>query len=200
MLSLEEFKNKLKGIKREIDNASSNTKLKKEPYIIPEEFKGHYFGKWGECAYDTRMFVVCGAWNNDAHLRYKQDCGLPPVIPEGYTSCYCMFMNCGKLIELDLSRFDTSGVTCMECMFECCSSLKKLDLSRFDTAEVENMNGMFCDCASLTAIDLSNLDMSNVKYMNGMFLYCESLKTVDFPTLVSHRLETAQWHFMIVIV
>lgn len=205
MSSVKKFKSKSESMKGEVDNLSSS-KLKEELCTIPEEFKGHYSGVCGECNYDTRMFEECEVWLCRC-LHYKEDSGIPPVIPEGYTDCRymfwdcsdlttldvshldtthitnmdCMFGGCGSLTALDLSNFDTSSVTDMSYMFWNCSDLTTLDISNFNTARVTDMSYMFKGCRGLTSLDLSNFDMSNVKYMKGMFLYCGSLKTVDLP-------------------
>ena len=47
-----------------------------------------------------------------------------------------MFNQCSKLIDLDLSNFDTRNVTDMSMMFMGCKSLSKLDLTSFDTHNV----------------------------------------------------------------
>lgn len=73
MLSPEEFKNKLKEIRKGTDNVSSNIMSENKPYIIPEEYKGHYSGECGECDCEC--------------LRCIGDSGALPVIPEGYTDC-----------------------------------------------------------------------------------------------------------------
>ena len=205
MLSPEEFKNKLSGIRKEIGNLNC-TKIEKKAYAIPEEYKGHYSGVCGECDYDTRIFEVCGHF--ERYLHYKEGSGIPPVIPEGYTDCRYMFndcknltaldlsrfdvskvmdmsymfYNCGSLTSLDLSNFDTSKVTDMSSMFYGCGSLTTLDLSHFDTLEVRDMSCMFYGCGSLTALDLSHFDVSKVEDMSSMFCRCGSLTTLDLSS------------------
>ena len=120
-------------------------------------------------------------------------------------NCDNMFRNRNNMIEIDLSKFDTSSVTTMkylflgcsllesinfsnfntsnvtECcsMFNGCSSLKSLDLSSFNTSKISNMGNMFNDCSSLTFLNLSNFDCKNVKYMDNMFKGCSSLVSLD---------------------
>ena len=120
-------------------------------------------------------------------------------------NCDSMFMYRNNIIEIDLSKFDTSSVTTMkylflgcsllesinfsnfntsnvtECcsMFNGCSSLKSLDLSSFNTSKISNMGHMFNDCSSLTFLNLSNFDCKNVKYMDNMFKGCSSLVSLD---------------------
>ncbi len=80
-----------------------------------------------------------------------------------------MFCGCSHLTELDVHNFDTSNVTNMGSMFEDCTNLTQLDLSNFDTSKVTNMSSMFEDCTNLTQLDLSNFDTSNVTNMSEMF-------------------------------
>ena len=82
-----------------------------------------------------------------------------------------MFQNCDKIIEIDLSKFDTSGVTNTKYMFQNCFSLISINLSYFDTTMVNNMASMFYRCFSLTSLDLSNFNTSTVTKMDSMF-YC----------------------------
>ena len=74
MSSVEEFRSKLKSMMGGSGDSNSSSKLKKETYIIPEEFKGHYSGKWGECDYDTRMYEVIGSKYLKKYLHYKTSC------------------------------------------------------------------------------------------------------------------------------
>ena len=98
---------------------------------------------------------------------------------EKTTSMAYMFSGCGKLISLDVSKFDTSKVTNMFNMFSYCKGLTSLDLSKFDTSKVTNMFNMFGYCNGLTSLDVSNFDTSNVTYMGSMFSNCSSLTSLD---------------------
>ena len=84
-----------------------------------------------------------------------------------------------KIVELDLSNFNTSNVTDMNGMFCWCSSLTSLDLSSFNTSNVTNINQMFSNCSFLTSLDLSGFNTSNVTGMGGMFYSCSSLTSLD---------------------
>jgi surface protein len=54
-----------------------------------------------------------------------------------------MFYYSKKLVDINLSSFDTNNVTSMERMFGECNSLEILDISNFDTSNVTNMKEMF---------------------------------------------------------
>ena len=94
-------------------------------------------------------------------------------------SCENMFANLTNIIEIDLSKFDTSSVTNMESMFSNCSSLIKLNLFNLDTRKVENMGYMFSNCTSLISLDLSSFDTSSVQYFYSIFYNCGKLQYLD---------------------
>ena len=90
-----------------------------------------------------------------------------------------MFRSCRSLIELDVSKFDTSNVTKMNEMFGDCDALTELDVSNFNTSNVTDMDGMFYDCRHLTELDVSKFDTSNVTKINSMFNSCGALAELD---------------------
>lgn len=130
--------------------------------------------------YNTDMYEIIKNGNcKRLYLHYKEDSNLAPVTPINMTSCYFMFAGCSKLIQLDLSGFDTRNVIDMRCMFEDCLRLTKLDLSSFKTSKVTLMISMFNSCVSLTQLDLSSFDTSSVISMSGMFYNCFSLAALN---------------------
>ena len=84
-----------------------------------------------------------------------------------------------NILELDLSKFDTSKVTNMSHMFNGMRNLTTLNLSNFNTSNVTNMGGMFFNMTNLTAFNLSNFDTSKVTDMGSMFYGVSSLTTLD---------------------
>ena len=85
-----------------------------------------------------------------------------------------MFIGCGGLTTLDVSKFNTSNVTNMAYMFFSCDHLLELDVSNFDTSNVEDMTSMFSSCgseasASTTIIKVDGWDTSKAVYMGSMF-------------------------------
>ena len=102
-----------------------------------------------------------------------------------------MFRDCEKIIEIDLSHFDTSQVTNMSRMFYNCTSLISLDLTNLETSNVEDMNRLFVRCSLLSSLDLSNFNTSQVKYMYSMFHECSGLKTLNISSF-----DTSQVTFM----
>ena len=90
-----------------------------------------------------------------------------------------MFMGCAALTELDLYFFDTAKVTDMHEMFKDCKGLTTLDLQSFNTAQVTDMHEMFLDCAALSALNLAHFDTAQVTDLHAMFKGCKGLTTLD---------------------
>ena len=86
-----------------------------------------------------------------------------------------MFNNCNKIIEIDLSYFNSPNIINMTGMFSKCESLTSVNLSNFNTSNVIDMNKMFIYYLSLISLDLSNFNISNVNNMNRMFSNCSKL-------------------------
>ena len=84
-----------------------------------------------------------------------------------------------NILELDLSKFDTSRVTNMSHMFNGMRNITTLNLSNFNTSNVTNMGGMFFNMTNLTAFNFSNFDTSKVTDMGSMFYGMSSLTTLD---------------------
>ena len=94
-----------------------------------------------------------------------------------------MFTGCNKIIEIDLSKFDTSDVGIMTGMFSSCSSLTSINLSNIKTSKVTSMASMFAGCSQLISLDLSNFDTSKINDMSNMFSGCTKLEYINFKSL-----------------
>ena len=75
-------------------------------------------------------------------------------------SCLNMFYNMLDLLEVDLSKFDSSQITNTKEMFCGCKNLKKIDFGSFNTSKVIEMYSMFKGCTSLVSLEL-NFDFSS---------------------------------------
>ena len=95
------------------------------------------------------------------------------------TNLNCIFMNCNKLLSIDLSKFNTYNIINMSYMFSHCSFLVSLDLSNINTNNVTNMSNMFSHCCSLKSLNLSNFNTINVTNMSNMFIKCSSLISLN---------------------
>ena len=94
-----------------------------------------------------------------------------------------MFTGCNKIIEIDLSKFDTSDVGIMTGMFSSCSSLTSINLSNIKTSKVTSMASMFAGCSQLISLDLSDFDTSKINDMSNMFSGCTKLEYINFKSL-----------------
>jgi len=93
--------------------------------------------------------------------------------------CSFMFSNCGNILSIDLSNFDSSCVTRLDHMFYECYFLKSVNFENFYTSKVVDMSYMFLKCTKLENLDISSFDFKKVEKMLDMFLDCKELKTVN---------------------
>ena len=116
------------------------------------------------------------AWYNNGVIYYYSEDSIIYL----NSNSNSMFSRLTKIVEIDVSSFNTSKVTSMSGMFSGCSSLTSLDLISFDTSKVTDMSSMFDSCRSLSNLRLSSFNTSNVT--DGMFLGCESLTGLDLSS------------------
>jgi len=92
-----------------------------------------------------------------------------------------MFQQCGKLTELDLSKFSTAKLTDMSSMFSGCESIEGLSFGyNWKTENVTSMGGLFNGCKSLKHLSLVyDFDTKNVTGMTSMFAGCEQLENIN---------------------
>ena len=101
------------------------------------------------------------------------------------TNCSNMFADLTNIINVDLSKFDSSGVTDMKCMFFKCSSLTSINLINFNTSLVKSMKGMFQDCYKLKSLNLYNFDTSLVTDMHHLFYECNNLTSLNLESFTT---------------
>ena len=89
---------------------------------------------------------------------------------------YRMFSDLFHIIEIDLSKFNTSSVNNMSYMFENCNSLIFANLSNLDLSSIINIDYMFSNCISLKSLDLTNVDKSKIYKGKNLFYNCINLK------------------------
>ena len=106
-----------------------------------------------------------------------------------------MFQRDHNLISINFSNFNTSKVTSMECLFYECYNLKELDLSSFDTSKVTQMRLLFHLCHSLTSINLESFDTSNVLNMELMFLQNYNLREVSTKNFNTAKVQNMKMMF-----
>ena len=125
--------------------------------------------------------------NNKAILIWKN-----PIL-----NCKEMFRDCGHIIEIDFSHFNTSQVTDMSGMFRECKMLRSLNLSNFDTSNVSGNNicNMFCDCHALKNLDISNFDTSKITGFGHMFYNCKLLASLDLSSFNYNKIQYLDYMF-----
>ena len=99
------------------------------------------------------------------------------------TKCDNMFSGLTNIINVDLSKFDSSSVTDLKCLFHKCSGITSINLSNFNTSLVTDMSNMFSDCNSLKILDLSSFDTSLVTDMHHMIYQCFELTSINIKNL-----------------
>ena len=131
--------------------------------------------------------------NNINYLRFMfYDC--PDIIEidlskfnsSQVTNMAAMFYQCSNLISINFENFDTSQVSEMGSVFRSCSKLSSLNLSSFDTSKVASMGAMFNLCTNLKTINLINFDISNVKNMDSMFSGCSNLEYINLKNFIEN--------------
>ena len=109
--------------------------------------------------------------------------------------CDKMFEKIINIIEIDLSKFDTSKVISMEGMFKNCDNLQNINFENFNTSLVNNMASMFENCISLESLDLSSFDTSKVTNMKSLFKNCHSLSSLDLSNFETLNLINMEYMF-----
>ena len=107
------------------------------------------------------------------------------------SACMAMnntFFNMRLVQTLDLSTWNVSNVTDFNCMFQECLSLRELNIKGWKARPVgTGCFGVFYDCISLRSLDLSGFDLGQAYNANGMFGRCYQL---------SHVIVGDSWRFV----
>ena len=111
------------------------------------------------------------------------------------TNCDYMFSGLSNIIEIDLSKFNSSSITSMKNMFYNCTSLEVLNLNNFDTTKVSNMAHMFHGCNSLRSLNINSFDTSQVINMYAMFSYCDSLISLNLNNFDTSKVTNMAYMF-----
>ena len=101
-----------------------------------------------------------------------------------------MFKGCSQLTSLNFGNINTATLTSMAEMFYGCSKLTSLDLNAFDTSNVNDMMNMFYQCKKLEELHIESFDTSNVVDMTSMFYECISLTTLDLSNFRTSSVTT----------
>ena len=105
-------------------------------------------------------------------------------------SCKQMFEHCTKIVSIDFSKFDSTGITDMSNMFYECTSLEYINFGNsFDTSSVITMENMFYGCSKLIALDLSMFKTESLTTMTSMFFSASSLVSLDLSSFNTTSVE-----------
>ena len=117
----------------------------------------------------TKLFASCTAESMD----------LKGLDVSQVSNANQMFVNCTKMIGIDVSNWNTSSLTDMISIFDGCTSLKELDLNNWNVSKVKDFKRLFYGCRNLTTLKISDWDVSNVQSFVATFNYCSKLPYVD---------------------
>ena len=153
----------------------SNVKI----YINDEEYKyKKYFIPKKEGIYTIKLIFNIQMKDCSYMFGFSNkliDIDLSSFNTDKVTNMTGMFFFCSNLTNINLSSFNTQNVTNMSYMFSFCNKLTNINLPSFNTEKVTNMNDIFNSCSNLKNIDLSSFNIKNVNSMSNMFLHCPQL-------------------------
>ena len=88
-----------------------------------------------------------------------------------------MFRKCSKLKNIiGIENLDVSKLENANNMFFCCKKLVELDLTNWNTMSLQNASYMFYNCSNLKIIkNIENWQLPNIKKVKRMFSKCTKL-------------------------
>lgn len=142
----------------------------------------------------SSLYGPKGNWNGGLYKMFGECKNLTEIVgAETWTNTgkivelNSTFIDCEKLVTLNVSKWNTSGVTAMSNAFNGCKSLAELDVSKWDVSSCEGYINTFKDCESVKVLDISKWDMTKAtpSASQNMFNGCKSLESLTFPTSVN---------------
>ena len=104
-------------------------------------------------------------------------------------SMFKLFKGCKNLIEIDLSKLDTSNLKDLDSTFENCSNLKFANLNMPNGQKVELMDNSFTGCQKLENVDLTEFEPKKNISMQNMFKNCANLNYIDLSNFHSYNFD-----------
>ena len=123
-----------------------------------------------------------------------QNVDLTMISPKNETSLDRLFYANRKIINLDVSNWDTSNVTSMRFTFESMTNLKSVKCADWDVSNVTDFYAMFDDCYNLKTIDVSKWNTSSATNMSYMFSG-NSLETLDVSNFNTSKVTNMRFMF-----
>ena len=182
--------------KRNILFELSEITLKTNGTRIIKIFSDNFFKDYNQCDIYINN-ILQNETKNEYNFSYQKDEINIVKITWNITlsTAINMFSGCYKIIEIDLSKFESSNIINMGKMFFGCTSLISINLSGFNTSKVKYMTYMFCDLKSITSIDLSSFDTSNVIAMSSMFKGMTNITSLDLSTFDTSNVTGTDYMF-----
>ena len=146
----------------------------------------YIFGNYSNHVFNKTPSVILVNGKENHNFRNNQILGLSKQINNItvkwnylFNNCEYMFYGLSNIINIDLSKFDSSKVTNMLKIFQDCTSLTSINLKNLNTSIVEDMRDLFVNCKNLKSIDVSDFNTKSVTKMSSMFYGCSSLTSLD---------------------
>ena len=138
-----------------------------------------------------KMFGGVDYDNNQDKMMLTTITGLNSIDTSNVVNMAGLFLNCGNIITIDISGFNTSNVVYMNDMFNNVNDLtSKLTTiifgPNFDTSKAKTMRLMFSENPQLVNLDMSGFNTSSVIDFSYMFSNCSgftnNLNVTSFNT------------------
>ena len=173
------FSQFIKCYNRKIELASSYINLKVNGTGDINIFSQYYSGKWPDIVSINNTINLTGIYHYTFSNSENDINNITLIWNTSPSTTRGLFEYCDKIIEIDLSYFDTSQVNDMDIMFHGCSNLISLNLANINTSNVISMRNMFNSCSNLVSLDLSSFDTSQVHNTDKMFSGCSNLISLN---------------------
>ena len=179
-------------VKIEENDINKDVYILNYPYYTKEDGKKlEYNGLKEMTKINTLMFINNEKVEYEKYKKFdkKGIYKIKIISKMNLTNAYCMFQGCKNIIDIDLSKFETSYINNMGGMFRGCKNLININLSSFSTKNVTRMNCMFHDCINLKNINLISFDTKKVTKMNYMFYNCKNLNNIDLSSFETQNVK-----------
>ena len=103
------------------------------------------------------------------------------------TSMFQLFKDCRNLLEIDLSKLDSSNLKDLNSAFENCDNLEFANLTLANGDKIQSMDNSFNGCQKLKNIDLTQFAPKQNVSLENAFKNCANLNYVDLSSFHSYN-------------
>ena len=164
-------------------------------WLDPTDKTAYYYAETEKVYLNTDSRNMFLSGDDEQKIKNILEIDLSRFDTSKVTNMQDMFAGMFNLTSLNLSSFDTSKVTNMHAMFYRVSNLTTLNLSNFNTSQVTDMALMFCDMSNLTTLNLSSFNTSRVTDMGLMFADMSNLTTLDISNFDTSQVTNMNFMF-----